>query len=528
MLYASKVKNYHRFVFGLRSFLKDTISLEEAEETVRNRMENREENFLKIVEKGVYGYNKSPYLKLLKLADYRFSDVKRLVDDEGLEGALRRLREDGVYISYEESKGKKPIIRKGKKIEVEPLDFHNPYISSYYEGRSSATRSSGTVVRVNFKYLEQKAVCDVLLHDIYDIQETPIGVWLPPLPVLAGINRILTIAKIGKIASKWFTHWDIKSDMVSRNNFLLMNTVHYEGRILGKKMPKPEFMDPNNALNVSKWIDSMLKETGECCFYAVTNQAVRICLEARKHGVDLDGTKFIVGSEPVTLAKRNEIESTGATVIPFYVMAECGHIGYGCKNPENEDEVHFFKDSLALIQHKRRDDYSETEVDSMLLTSLLSASPRILFNLETDDFGIVESRDCGCKFQDLGFTEHIHNIRSFSKLTGEGVTLLGTDAVKIIEEDLPRLYGGGSLDYQLLEKEDRNGITKVIINVSPDVGEINEEELKKNFLELMNPIKRNAITIAQIWENVDTIQVERNYPIRTNSGKILPLHIIKS
>ncbi len=59
------VRKYYSFIFGLRRFLKDTITLDEAIETIRHRMENREDNFLKIVEKGVYGYKSSPYLKLL-------------------------------------------------------------------------------------------------------------------------------------------------------------------------------------------------------------------------------------------------------------------------------------------------------------------------------------------------------------------------------------------------------------------------------------------------------------------------------
>jgi len=93
-----------------------------------------------------------------------------------------------------------------------------------------------------------------------------------------------------------------------------------------------------------------------------------------------------------------------------------------------------------------------------------------------------------------------------------------------IEEDLPRLYGGSPLDYQILETEDSSGLTRVTLIVSPEVGEINEEELKDKFLELLNPKGRGFMT--NMWVRGDTIVVKRDHPIPTKSGKIMPLHII--
>ncbi|MHA2216755.1 MAG: hypothetical protein ACXADW_08665 [Candidatus Hodarchaeales archaeon] len=518
------LKKYYSFVFGIRKFLKDQVTLEEAREIVRYRMENREENFLKIVEKGIYGYKRSPYLGLLKHADYRFSDVKRLVNNDGIESALKTLREEGVYVSYEESKGKTRIIRNGKTIETQESDFHNPHIASYYEGRTGATRSAGTKIRSNFNFLEQRAPYEVLLNDIYGIQDAPKGIWLHVLPVLSGTNRILRNAKIGAETSKWFTPMDPNENVVHRVNKWILNAMLYEGRLLGKKLPKPEFVNPKDAVVIAKWIDSKLKEFGACIFYTSPGLAVRICNEAEKSGLELDGGTFILGGEPLSKAKLKRIRSIKCSVINHYVMSESGTIGYGCKNPVNGDEVHFFKDSLALIQHKRKIVLSETEIDSMLLTSLLTSAPRILFNMETDDFGIVESRDCGCGFQDLGFTEHIHNIRSFTKLTGEGVTFLGIDVIKVLEEELPRLFGGGPIDYQIVEKEDSYGLTKIILNVSPDVSGINEEELKEKLIELLNPSGRD--TNIDMWEKAESFLINRSPPILTRSGKIMPIHII--
>jgi hypothetical protein len=517
-------KKYYSIVFGLRRFLKDTITLEEARETIKVRMENREENFLRIVEKSVYGYKRSPYLKLLKLAGYDYSDVKNLVLNEGLDSALKTLKDEGIYVSYEESKGKKPIIRLEKTLEIKESDFHNPHISSYYESQTGASRSRGTKIKTNFNFLEQKAVYASVSNNIFDIQDAPWGIWLPALPISSGITRILTNEKVGVDTVKWFTPMDPGENIVHRANGWILNAMLIEGRLLGKKLPKPKFVHLNNSLVIGRWMNSMMKETGRCCQLTNPSGAVRICNEAEKNGLELDGAIFYVGGEPLTRAKQEKIMSLGCDVIPNYVMSECGAIGYGCKNPVNVDEVHFFKDSLALTKGKKFIEQSEVKVDSFFLTNLLYSAPITMINVETDDFGVVESRNCGCGFQKLGFTEHIHGIRSFSKLTGEGVTFHGFNLIKVLEEDLPGLFGGGPIDYQVVEKEDEDGFTQVILNVSPDVGGINEEELKRKFIELLNPSGRN--TNVDMLDKGGNIFVERDYPIQTRSGKIMSIHIV--
>ena len=72
-----------------------------------------------------------------------------------------------------------------------------------------------------------------------------------------------------------------------------------------------------------------------------------------------------------------------------------------------------------------------------------------------------------CPLERYGYTEHISRIRSYSKLTGEGVTLVGSEMLRILEEVLPSRFGGSPLDYQLLEEEDEQGFTRLHLLVSP-------------------------------------------------------------
>ncbi len=164
------------------------------------------------------------------------------------------------------------------------------------------------------------------------------------------------------------------------------------------------------------------------------------------------------------------------------------------------------------------------DVEAFLFTSLLPAAPKVLLNVETGDYGVVECRRCGCGFEDLGFHDHIHSIRSFEKLTSEGMTLASTFLLRLMEEVLPSKYGGFSTDYQILEEEDDRGITRLNIIVSPKVGEIDEQDLLKTVLRNLEPGK-TVTMISSILAQADTFRVKRGYPISTGMGKILPLRV---
>ncbi len=71
---------YSRLAFGLRDFLHNTISLEQSKQVISARLQNRESNFLNLIQKGIYQNPNSPYLKLLKIAGCEFGDLESLVN----------------------------------------------------------------------------------------------------------------------------------------------------------------------------------------------------------------------------------------------------------------------------------------------------------------------------------------------------------------------------------------------------------------------------------------------------------------
>ena len=258
-----------------------------------------------------------------------------------------------------------------------------------------------------------------------------------------------------------------------------------------------------------------------------TSAAVRVCQAARARGLNIAGTKFFTAGEPTTAAKLKEIESAKACIYPSYAFIEAGAVGYGCPSPAAADEVHFFKDKLALIQRKKEVAHAATSVDAFLFTTLIPSAPKILLNAESGDYGVVETRSCGCEFERIGFTDHIHNIRSFEKLTGEGMTFIGTDLVRTIEEVLPAKFGGASTDYQMVEEEDEQGHTHMSLIVSPELGAIDEAELVKTVLAELSRGKDTERMMAEVWAKAGTLRVHRRRPFVTSRGKLMTLHIHK-
>jgi hypothetical protein len=254
---------------------------------------------------------------------------------------------------------------------------------------------------------------------------------------------------------------------------------------------------------------------------------VRIAQAALRMGVDLHGTSFSVTSEPITSAKRGEMEASGARVIASYATMEAGTIGAGCPNAASADDMHLLSDTVAMIAYPRRIELGDVEVNALLLTGLLDSFPKVLFNTETGDCGELERRTCGCSFEKLGFHWHMRDIYGFDKLTSGGMTFAGSDLIRILEEVLPTRFGGTSLDYQLVEAE-VSGQTRLSLLVNPSLGPIPESLLKGVFLsELGRGSEANRL-MSEVWAAGDTLRVERAVPSTTRRGKLLPLHLNSS
>jgi hypothetical protein len=521
----SQARMYGRFAWGLREFLREPLTPEQSREIIRQRMQNRQRNLLLLVKRAIYENKASPYRTLLKLAGCEYGDFEQMVRFNGIEATLKKLANEGVYVSVEEFKGRKEIIRGGKVVKFKESDFDNPFISGHFEAGSGMTRSAGTRTIYDLNYLtEDLAVYLSSSFEIYGVADTPVALWYPIMPG-AGPLFVLGCTKAGKTPTKWFSPVERRGFRPALRNRIGTNYLVHAGRLFGARWPAPEYVPLDDAWRVAEWLADVISRKGGCYFGTYASAAVRICHAAQKGGISIAGTIFFTTGEPATQAKRKEIESSKAIVYPYYAFMEVGAVGYGCVHPIAADEVHFFKDKLALIQQHTEVPHAAVSIDAFLFTTLMPSAPKILLNVESGDYGVVETRNCGCGLEELGFIEHIHDIRGFDKLTGEGMTFISMDLVRIIDEILPARFGGSSTDYQMVEEEDEQGHTMLSIAASPQLGAIDEAELVKTVLAELSKGTDGRRMMAGVWAQAKTLRVKRVQPFATARGKLMPLHI---
>jgi hypothetical protein len=531
------VQKYIRFVGGLRNFIKSRMEPEEAIESARTllkkRIAAREDNFLSLVDKGIFHYLRSPYLRLLAPKRISLNDLKSWVSQNGIEASLRILQSEGVYFTVDEFKGKTPVVRKGIQFSCEESMFDNPFLSYVYEVRSGATRSAGTRIRIDFDYLRQRCLYDAFLLNIHGSLTAPIANWFPVFPGAPGINSSLRFAHIGNRVQCWFsqvTEDQLKVNWEKKWGTRLIFAVH---KLYGYPLAEPVYASLNDAYKLAEWASQVLNEHATCVIYTFASSAVRVCIAAAEANLNLKGTKFLVTGEPLTPQKKREIESVGASAVPVYGISEAGVIAAGCDKVHGaSDHCHLYKDTTALITHKHKVSHSDMTVDSYLFTSLLYESPKLLLNVGMGDYGEISSGSCNCEFTSIGFDTNISGIRSYEKLTGEGVTFVDTDLIHIIEKELPEKFGGRSTDYQLVEQEDSRGLTQLQLMVSPRIGPVNESEMLARFMVLLKKAEDSPESWAQsgteMWKQSKMVGIRRDFPIPTASGKSFPFYLLKT
>ena len=339
-----------------------------------------------------------------------------------------------------------------------------------------------------------------------------------------GLRFLLQRARFGSPAAGWYSSrgwfdsrsW-LKFDAATLYTLFWM-------RAFGAKPPLPTVVRPEQALVVATHVRRLIDEYGACLVSCGTSAGARLAAAAEQAGLSLKGATIRVGGEPVSSAKAALMRRTGARVLPTYGAVETGAIGLGCPNPIESDHMHVATESVAVITKPVRVESADLTVDAFNLTALVDASPKVMLNYQIDDYGSIEQRDCGCPLHAAGFTSSMHSVRSYSKFLGESVTLMGNEVQRVLEDVLPRRFGGSVMDYQLLEREDAQGLTRVFLIVSPKVPLTDDQEPARVLLEAFRASGARGDSAGSIWQQAGTLRVLRQEPAMTARGKQLPLH----
>jgi hypothetical protein len=505
-----------RLTRDFRSFAATPIDPRRAVETVAHQLRTRNERFVAVLERLIYGHAPSPYLQLLRAAGCELGDVRALVATEGVEGALQRLCAAGVYVTLDEFKGRTPVVRGSRVFEVAEADFDNPHVSSHLEARTGGSRGPGTLLKLDLAFIADRALATALAYEAHGLQHHVGALWQ-----IAGLRPILQYAKAGKTPVACFHPVEpLPPGSRAASRYLAVL-----GRLVGRPLPTPAFLDLRDPERMARWLAERARAGEPICLTTYASSAVRVAAAAATCAIDLRGVAFIVIGEPFTDARRRIVEGAGARAIVGYGLNEAGTVGFGCATPQASDDVHVFTNVYGLVQRRRTLGDSDLAVDALLVTSMLASGPKVLLNVETGDAGIVERRACGCPFGAWGLDTHLHGIRSFEKLSTEGMTFATSDLLRILEDVLPARFGGAGTDYQLVEETHDGGLARLVLIVNPRVGAVDADTIRRAFLDELAADGWAERLMAGTLDRAGSLVVRRQEPIATKAGKILPFHL---
>ncbi|HEX6669878.1 MAG TPA: hypothetical protein VF061_09985, partial [Gemmatimonadales bacterium] len=495
----------------------------EARLVLRQRLEQREADFLALAERLVYGQAASPYRELLRLAGCEYGDLERLVRQEGLEGALRVLLDNGVYLTVEEFKGRRPTVRGSATIAVGPQRLLNPLTATRAWSQSGGSRGPATRSPLDFAHVRDRAINECLVLDARGGVDWAHATWLTPGSW--ALKHLLHYGAFGVAPARWFSQVDPATPALHPRYRWSARVLRWGSLLAGVPLPAPEYTPLTDPRPIVRWMTDVLRSGRTPHLHTFASSAVQLCQAALSAGADLRGARLTVGSEPITAARMAVLRQAGAEPLPSYGTEEAGAIGRGCLAPEAVDDVHLLHDLHAVIQPGAAGVARGLPPRTLLFSSLRRTAPYVLLNVSMGDQAELARRPCGCPLERLGWATHLHTIRSFEKLTAGGMTFLDADVIRVLEETLPARFGGGPTDYQLIEGELVGGQPGLRLLVHPALGPLDHAAVARAFLAALGSGAETARVMGLVWRDGEFLRVQREAPRATASGKVLHLHL---
>src|SRR5262245_3421348 len=289
-----------QWVRGKLSPFRQHVASAGFEELVRERLASREHNFLWSLEHLIFANPDSPYRPLLDLAGYDLPKLRALVLTQGLDTALDRLREDGVYVGVREFKGMETTVRRGRTYRFRPKDFKNPQTRGVLAAQSSGSRSSGTRTDISMENLLDGTRQRRWLKESYGLWGRDVVLWA------AHPWGLLTMARytiMGRPPLRWFCS-------SGRGDWKTTVLIKLARLATGRPIPQPEPFTREQVLVVARDISRANTSRGILVNSSVS-QALRLVLAAEEAGIKLGDVAFWVSGEPLTPLKRRQFDERG-------------------------------------------------------------------------------------------------------------------------------------------------------------------------------------------------------------------------
>jgi hypothetical protein len=492
---------------------------------LRSRLAGRDAAFLDLVSRGVLANPANPTAALLRHAGCELPDLERSLGQDGLEATLERLFAAGVYLTVDEFKGRRPVRRGSLEVEAGPDRMRNPRAAHHVAAASGGSRSAGTPVFIDMEFVRSAAGNLLLFLADQGADDTDTATW--EVPGAGARFRLLKFSSLGRPPAAWFSQVD--PSLAALHPVFRWNTraIRAASLLALRPVPLPVFCPPADPAPALAWLAAQRSRGRRSTLFTFPSTAVALGEAAARQGVGLDHVHLILGGEPITRARLTAATATGARAVPRYGSVECGPIAYGCLAPSESDDAHLLADLHALVQPGAAGAAAGLPEKTLLVTALHPRAPFALLNVSMGDAATLEQRDCGCPLEERGWHRHLREIRSFEKLTAGGMTFLGTDVARILEETLPATFGGGPTHYQLCEEEQPDGRATLSLLVSPEVGAISEAAVAEAFLAALGQDTPAETMMTEALRGTVALRVERRQPRPTQAGKLLHVHLLR-
>lgn len=490
------------------------------------RLAAREANFLRMASRCIYGAERSPYRKLLASAGCEEGDLARLVEREGLEGALGTLRNAGVRIDAGEFRGERPIRRNGLTVETGRAAFGNPVLArSALEGRTSGTSSPSISAHYTWRLFREEAAAEALLFECHRLRGRPLAFYMPGPPAIAGLHNLLLHLSLGEPPRRWFSQLPPPRWFRSPVEAAAATFIRWCARSCGGDAPRIEHAPPEEAARVVEWMMRPGDPEGGAVMKTYASSAVRLAAATVDAGSSGEGRLIFTGGEPLSRRRYDFIRGAGFAVFPRYAATEAGMLGGACGRGERHDEVHLYTDRIAVIPAAPEPARPVGSVTDLLFTSLSTSSPRILFNASIGDTGELVRRRCDCPFGRIGMELHLRRIGSAGKMSVEGMTIPSSTLGDLVRQVVCEA-GGSPDDAQVRLVTSAEGVDRIRIAVHPRVIGFDDEQAKRDFRSRLAKAPGGAALAADLWDRAGTVEVVREPP-RATAGDKLPAVVVE-
>lgn len=515
-----------QYAHSLREFYRAPVDLSDPAGAIRTSLAGRAQRLLHTLDSAVWDHPTSPYLALLRHAGIERDELAAWVRLEGVEGALRRLLDAGVYVTLDEFKGRVPIRRGSLELPTDEHSFDNPLARRDVLSSSGGSRSRGTRLVVDLRDILDELPARYLFKQAHGLLERPFAAWWPAPPALGGIKNTAAVLKLGIPMLRWFSPTPPVWGRTANKSAVVVLTTVLGARLAGRHLPWPRHVPVEAAEVIARWLAEQTAHGVRLHMGLGASRAVRVCLEAQRLGLDISGHTLRASGEPLTDAKAQCIVATGCRYCSNYTLTESGRLGVSCGDGDAPDDMHLLLYRMALLQQPLPLPGWPEPVGALYATVFAERMTRVMLNVETGDYGVLYDRRCGCPLDAAGLHTHLHTIRSYEKLTSAGMHFMGADLLDLIETALPQRFGGGPTHYQFVEEE-VDAETRVKLVVSPRVGQLDADAVAAFVLRELERRTKAGRLMTDLWRGHHTLQVERREPYVTSSAKIQTLHVIK-